>query len=152
MTQELTLFLDKLKEFAISQPNKCAWTFLDDHCRPVDQFTYGQLDTVTTVLAQHLLEQTGIKPGERALLVFFPGLHFMISLLACFKAKIIAVPVFPPDPRRQQKDLHHFVSIQTSCQAQVAITHSLYNFAKKVSDIKHFFTSNAKDISWPTLK
>jgi acyl-CoA synthetase (AMP-forming)/AMP-acid ligase II len=74
----------------------------------------------------------------------------MISLVACFKAGVIAVPVFPPDPRRQKKDLHHFISIQSSSGATVALTHTLYNAAKRVSDIKHIFSSS--DHSWPELR
>lgn len=75
----------------------------------------------------------------------------MSSLIACFKAGIIAVPVFPPDPRRLQKDLHHFISIQNSSGATVAITHGMYNFAKKVSDIQGIFKSS-KNLKWPELR
>ena len=84
------------------------------------------------------------------MLVFFPGLAFTASLLACFKARIIAVPVFPPDPRKLQKDLDHFVSIQTSSGAKFVLTHSMYNYAKKVSDLQRIF--NAKKNTWPTLQ
>lgn len=104
---------------------------------------------MTTGLALYLLRDCKIQQGDRALLVFFPGLQFMISLIACFKSGIIAVPVFPPDPRRQRKDLHHFVSVQSSSQSKVVLTHSLYNFAKRVSDIKNIFGSKQE---WPDLK
>jgi acyl-CoA synthetase (AMP-forming)/AMP-acid ligase II len=73
----------------------------------------------------------------------------MASLIGCFKAGIIAIPVFPPDPRRLQKDLHHFVSIQKSSGATIALTHNSYNYAKKISDIKGIFSSNG--VSWPSL-
>jgi acyl-CoA synthetase (AMP-forming)/AMP-acid ligase II len=73
----------------------------------------------------------------------------MASLIACFKAGIIAIPVFPPDPRRLQKDLHHFISIQKSSGATIALTHGSYNFAKKVSDIQGIFST--KGVTWPNL-
>jgi acyl-CoA synthetase (AMP-forming)/AMP-acid ligase II len=101
-------------------------------------------------LAIYLLESRELKAGDRALLVFFPGLHFMASLIACFKAGILAIPVFPPDPRRLQKDLRHFISIQSSSGAVVALTHGPYNFAKKVSDIQGIFST--KNTKWPDLK
>ena len=82
------------------------------------------------------------------MLVFFPGLDFSAALLACFKAELIAVPVFPPDPRRLKKDLHHFVSIQKSSEAAVALTNGQYNFLKKVEDIKNIFSGER----WPDLK
>ncbi len=74
----------------------------------------------------------------------------MISLIACFKAGVIAVPVFPPDPRRQKKDLHHFISVQSSSGATIVLSHSLYNFAKRVSDIKNIFATTTGE--WPELK
>ena len=58
-----------------------------------------ELEVVTDELADHLRSNPNIKAGDRILLVFFPGLLFSVSLLACFKAGLIAVPVFPPDPR-----------------------------------------------------
>lgn len=105
---------------------------------------------MTSVLASYLLEVEKISRGERVLLVFFPGLDFTITVLACFKAGIIAVPVFPPDPRKLQKDLHHFVSIQSNCGAKVALCNNLYNYAKKVADIKNFFGSKGQ--KWPDLR
>lgn len=101
-------------------------------------------------MAVHLLEECKLKKGDRAMLVFFPGLHFMISLVACFKAGIIGVPVFPPDPRKQKKDLHHFISIQSSSGSNVVLSHTLYNTAKKLAAIKNIFSS--KDQGWPDLR
>jgi acyl-CoA synthetase (AMP-forming)/AMP-acid ligase II len=109
-----------------------------------------ELDRAATSLASYLLNSCKLKAGDRALLVFFPGLQFMASLIACFKAGIIAIPVFPPDPRRLQKDLHHFISIQNSSGAAVALTHGMYNFAKKVSDIQGIFKSKA--LKWPEIR
>ena len=88
--------------------------------------------------------------GDRILLVFFPGLDFTVSLLACFKAGLVGVPVFPPDPRKMKKDLHHFVNIQLSCGARTVLTNSLYNLAKKIEDLKNIFSSEA--VRWPDLK
>ncbi len=107
------------------------------------------MDTTTENLASFLRSpSSGLKKGDRALLVFFPGLDFSVALLACFKAEIIAVPVFPPDPRKLKKDLHHFVSIQPSSGAKVALTNGQFNFVKKVEDIKNIFTN----VKWPELQ
>lgn len=75
-------------------------------------------------------------------------MDFTVSLLACFKANLIAVPVFPPDPRKLKKDLHHFLSIQSSSGANFVLTNSQYSFVKKVEDLKNIF-SNGR---WPDLK
>ncbi len=108
-----------------------------------------ELQAATDHLAEYLTSPSvPLKRGDRVLLVFFPGLDFTASLIACFKAGLIAVPVFPPDPRKLKKDLHHFVSIQKSCDATVALTNAQFNFVKRIEDIKNFFSN----ISWPTLK
>lgn len=59
------------------------------------------------------------------------------------------VPVFPPDPRKLKKDLHHFMSIQSSSGAKVVLTHSLYNIAKNVSQLKNLFSTSS--VGWPDL-
>lgn len=149
MTTSCLTILESLSKWSSKNPSKKAWYFLDDKGEIIDSISYLDLDAVTSVLATHLKNNFGLNTGDRAMLVFVPGLAFSISLLACFKAGIIAVPVFPPDPRRVNKDLHHFISIQSSSGAQVALTDSQYSFAKKMGDIKRFFTS---DIKWPDLR
>ena len=102
-----------------SQTRQVAWTFLDDRGDVSDSITYKVtcsrfsaayllnhatvlclrqgLDDATSALATQLRTTHGIAAGDRVLLVFFPGLDFTISVVACFKAGIIAVPVFPPE-------------------------------------------------------
>jgi acyl-CoA synthetase (AMP-forming)/AMP-acid ligase II len=99
-------------------------------------------------LAYQLLTTHNLKDGDRALLVFFPGLDFTVTLIACFKAGIIAIPVFPPDPRKLKKDLHHFINIQTNSNSQVVLTNSQYSFVKKVENFKTIFSSEQQ--KWPS--
>jgi acyl-CoA synthetase (AMP-forming)/AMP-acid ligase II len=61
--------------------SQTAWTFLNDQSQPNDSYTYLELDRITTAMASWLLEESNIHAGDRVLLVFFPGLHFMISLV-----------------------------------------------------------------------
>lgn len=142
--------LEALSQWATSQADKVVWSFLDDKGVVNDAFTYQQLENATTALAIHLQQTHSLKLGDRVLLVFFPGLSFTASLLACFKIGVIAVPVFPPDPRRLKKDLHHFISIQQSSGAKVALTHSPYNFLKKIQELKGIFSTGS--VVWPELK
>ena len=147
----MATILERLQKWVESQPDKILWNFLNEEGKVIDSFTYQQLDSASTLLANQLLSpQWGLKAGDRALLVFLPGLQYAVTLIACFKASIIAVPVFPPDPRKVEKDIHHFVSIQASSGAQVALTHKVYNFNRKLSGIKSLFASQKK--SWPELK
>lgn len=83
--------LERLSSAASEQPKKTLWAFLDGDATVTESFTYREVDRVSTSLAAFLLHSNGLKAGDRALLVFVPGLDFAISLIACFKARIIAV-------------------------------------------------------------
>jgi acyl-CoA synthetase (AMP-forming)/AMP-acid ligase II len=78
----------------------------------------------------------------------------MISFLACLKAGIIAVPVFPPNPLRKDT-LYMFSRIVKGCDAKFALTNVEYNHAKKVAGIKDSFTrfqrtaTASTAASWP---
>jgi acyl-CoA synthetase (AMP-forming)/AMP-acid ligase II/acyl carrier protein len=141
--------LEALDRWSKSQSDVGVWSFLDDKGNVNDSYTYAQLERATTSLAYYLKYTCGLNSGDRVLLVFFPGLSFTASLLACFKAGVIAVPTFPPDPRKLKKDLHHFISIQSSSGSKVVLTHSQYNFAKNVAELKNMFSSGS---GWPDLK
>lgn len=56
------------------------------------------------------------------------------------------------DPSKLGKDLHHFSTIQKDCDASIALTHASYNFAKKLSDLKSYFSLKKGDYDWPNLK
>ena len=70
--------------------------------------------------------------NDRAVLVYPPSLDFIIAFIACLKAGIIAVPVFPPHPSRRDT-LVMFSSIVNSCDAKYALTSQNYFHMKKLS-------------------
>ncbi len=59
--------------------------------------------------------------GERALLLYPPGIEFISVFFGCLYAGVIAVPAYPP--RRNQK-LSRLQSIATDAQAKIALTNS----------------------------
>ena len=144
--------LARLSQWRETYPDRPAWSFVDDRGNLSVSYTYKQLDEASTTLANELMNKHKLTTSDshRVLLVFFPGLHFTISLLACFKAGITAIPVFPPDPRKLKKDLHHFVSIQSSSGALTALTHKDYNFAKNMAGAKNLFSFSGGE-KWPEL-
>ena len=114
--------LEALEHWAAAQPDKVLHTFLDDRGDPVSSITYRGLLDQSAALAATLLAPSGssssssgsgaalspsssggsgvggcgLKPGDRALLVFPPSLDFIVAFYACLRAGVIAVPVFPP--------------------------------------------------------
>ena len=68
--------------------------FLDDRGAETAELTYGGLLGRARILAARLGEH--VRPGDRALLVFAPGLEFLVAFYGCLEAGVIAVPVPPP--------------------------------------------------------
>lgn len=86
---------------------------------------------------------------RRAVLVFPPSLEFILAFMACLKAGIVAVPVFPPHPSRKDS-LVMFTKIVQACGATVAITSESYNHMKKLSSLKDaVLRFQRSDSVWP---
>lgn len=79
---------------------------------------YGELDVRARATAAHL-HACGIEPGDRALLLYAPGIEYVVGFLGCLYANVIAVPVFPPSEQRQVERLH---AIARDATAKVALT------------------------------
>jgi len=112
-------------------------------------FTYKEWSDTIDRMAGKLLKD--LKKGDRALLVYPPSIDFMLAFFACLRAGIIAVPVYPPNPTKLGKDIAQFVSIQGTSGAQVALTSTSYNWAKKAGGLRNMF-SKSKTMRWPELK
>ncbi|KTC80963.1 fatty acyl-AMP ligase [Legionella cherrii] len=56
--------------------------------------TYSELQQKIHSLAA--LIQQYVKPGDRALLIFSPGMDYIVTFWACFFAGVLAVPAYPP--------------------------------------------------------
>jgi acyl-CoA synthetase (AMP-forming)/AMP-acid ligase II len=85
-------------------------------------------------------------------LVYPPSIDFTIAFLACLKAGVVAVPVFPPNPARRDT-LHMFTKITESSGAKFALTNVEYNHFKKLAGAKDALTRFKKrqndTIKWP---
>jgi acyl-CoA synthetase (AMP-forming)/AMP-acid ligase II len=67
--------------------------------------------------------------------VYPPSIDFSVAFLACLKAGVVAVPVFPPHPARRDT-LHMFAKITESSGAKHALTNLEYNHLKKLAGAK----------------
>jgi len=148
--------LARLSHHAQESPSKVAVTYLESGAaggKEKVSLTYRQLDQQTTNLAQQLLLQINKKEttSQRpmAVLVYPPSLDFMVAFLACVKAGIVAVPVFPPNPTRKDT-LAMFCKIVANCQATIALTNTSYNHMKKVASIQQVLQLKKQQaVSWP---
>ncbi|WP_225408416.1 fatty acyl-AMP ligase [Stigmatella hybrida] len=85
------------------QPDLELYRFVEDGDRVVASLTSGQLLSRVRGIAQQLVEAQLV--GERALLLYPPGLEFLVGFAACVYAGVVAVPVYPPEPGRLEKSL-----------------------------------------------
>ena len=93
---------------AENEPDRLGYSFLVDGERADDR-TWSQLDTRVRAIAAWL--QAHEEPGARVLLMFEEGHEYLEALYACMYAKLLAVPVHPPDPRRLHRTLPRLLSI-----------------------------------------
>ncbi len=99
------------------QPSLKGYTFLTDGESQEISLTYQQLDTKARLIAAHLQSLNLV--GERALLLYSPGLEFIAAFLGCLYAGVIAVPVYPP---RKGQNLLRVKSIAADAEAQIILT------------------------------
>src|SRR3954454_14890723 len=94
-----------------------AFIFLADGEEPGPRLTYAGLDRRARAVAAAL--RTSLVPGDRALLLYPPGLEFIAAFFGCLYAGVIAVPAYPPHSRRPDPRL---ASIATDCRPRAVLT------------------------------
>jgi acyl-CoA synthetase (AMP-forming)/AMP-acid ligase II/acyl carrier protein len=112
-----TTLIDILRHRAVHQANQIAYTFLIDGEHQEVSLTYQALDQQAKSIAVHL--QACCAPGDRALLLYPPGLAYITAFFGCLYAGIVAVPVYPPKPNRS---LSRIQTILADAQPKIALT------------------------------
>ncbi|HEV7785623.1 MAG TPA: fatty acyl-AMP ligase, partial [Thermoanaerobaculia bacterium] len=109
-----------LRARAEERPNQAAFTFLTDGETEAGRLTYAELDFRARAVAAALRE--AVPPGERALLLYPPGLDFIVAFFGCLYAGVVAVPAYPPRPNdRSQARLR---AIARDAEPRVALSTS----------------------------
>lgn len=101
---------------AADTPDRVGYTFLGDDGRK-RHLTDLELHERARTIAAEILRFA--KPGDRALLVYPPGLDFVAGFFGCLYAGVLAVPCNYPRPRRP---MPRHAAIAADCQARIALT------------------------------
>jgi amino acid adenylation domain-containing protein len=88
-------------------PDRPAYLFLADGEIESASLTWGELDRLARSQTSVLRREAAA--GDRALLLYPPGLDFIVAFFACLYARVVAVPAYPPRPRRDQPRLRAIV-------------------------------------------
>ena len=94
---------------------RTAYTFLSPNEESVST-TYAALDERARSIASNLLDHA--QPGDRALMMYSPGLAFIDSFIACLYAGIIAVPAYPP---KKNRNAERIVAIAKDCNPRLLL-------------------------------
>ncbi|KJC41579.1 fatty acyl-AMP ligase [Bradyrhizobium sp. LTSP857] len=106
---------------AADQGDDRAYVFVSDRGTEEAALTFRQLHDASRALASHLT--AAAQPGDRAILVFPPGIEFMVAFFGCLMAGIIAVPMMMPR-RNSARDAS--AAILANCAPAVALTTSAF--------------------------
>ncbi|NEP13158.1 MAG: amino acid adenylation domain-containing protein [Symploca sp. SIO2C1] len=111
-------FVEILSQQAAIQPDSTAYIFLQHDQENVEsKLTYRKLDqqarTIATILQSRCL------PGDRALLIYPPGLEFIAAFFGCLYAGVVAVPAYPP---RRNRNLSRVEAIVANADAAIVLT------------------------------
>jgi len=106
-----------LERRARERAGEVAYTFLSDGEAVGEELSYGELHRRVLALAAGL-EGEGLR-GERAVLLFPPGLDFVVAFYACLHAGVVAVPAYPAQRRR---GLDRLRAIVGDSEARLALT------------------------------
>ena len=114
---EFSSLVEVLQHRAAEQPNDPAYIFLPDRGAERASLTFAELYARARVVAASLAER-GLK-GDRAVLLFSPGLDFIVAFFACLLAGVIAVPMMVP---RRASSRDASAAILRNCSPHFAMT------------------------------
>lgn len=113
-------FVELLRQRAAQHPDMPVYIFLVDGESDAVTMTYGELDCQARAIAVQL--QALGSAGERALLLYPPGIEYIAGFLGCLYAGVVAVPAYPPNPARLARTLPRIQTIVANAGATVALT------------------------------
>ena len=119
--------LDILDHHAQSHPEKIAFNFIEEHKEK--SITYLELHNSSKQLAAELQSQS--LEGERAIILFPPGIDYIISFLGCLYAQVIPVPAYPPAGFKEAEAVDKLLRVTLDSQAKVVMSHF------KIEDLIH---------------
>lgn len=109
--------VELLRRRALNQPEQIAYKFLFDGEAVGPSLTYAALDRRARSVAAYLQQLNAA--GERVLLLYPPGLEYIVAYFGCLCAGAIAVPAYAP---RQNRHLARVQAIAADAHARFALT------------------------------
>ncbi|MDY6938268.1 MAG: fatty acyl-AMP ligase, partial [Cyanobacteriota bacterium] len=132
--------VELLRNRAVHQSDRTAYTFLVDGETQALSLTYQELDRLSRAIAAVL--QSADLAGKRAVLLYPPGLEYIAAFFGCLYAGVIAVPAYPPRPNRSVARIQ---SMLADARVTIALTTSnVLSTLEKQFDL----APELKDLKW----
>ena len=126
--------VDQFRALAAKEPEAVAFRFLAEDETVAGSLTRGELDARARAVAAELVAR-GLS-GERVLLLYAPGLDFIVALFGCLYAGVVAVPAYPPEPARLARTLPRLQAITADCRPALVLTTAAFSMmAPHVADL-----------------
>ncbi|WP_163760878.1 fatty acyl-AMP ligase [Mycobacterium botniense] len=120
--------IDYLQMWEAERPDHTLYRFVDVEGRELEHYTYRRFSERTRELAAYLRAEAGLRPGDRALLVYPPGLEMVAAFFACARIGVIAVPVSPPLPMAFDAGLAKLSYIARDCRATAVLSTKQFEY------------------------
>ena len=120
--------------------NNALYNFIGDDGALSSSLTYIELKRKAETLAKVILSKTA--PGQRALLMYSPGVSFIIAFYGCLMAGVIAIPTYPP---RKNQNLQRLKNIINDADVSVVLSDDL---VLGVAQAKFAADENLAKIAW----
>ncbi len=129
--------LSALYDWSERNPDKLLFVFLDREGRTTESYSYAQFLQRTTDIASHIQRRFPMKPGERVLLAYPPGVEMIAAFFGCVRLGLIPVPVYPPTSHGFQAARGKTEFIARDCQAVAVLTTRSYYWSMKLNQTRN---------------
>ena len=109
-----------LRQRASHEPARTAYVYLGDGEQEEARVNYAELDVLASAVGATLQQMHA--RGERALLLYPPGLDFVAAFFGCLYSGVVAIPAYPPHPARPEITLPKLQAILADSQAKFVLT------------------------------
>ncbi|NUP08242.1 MAG: fatty acyl-AMP ligase [Polyangiaceae bacterium] len=141
----------QLSRRARESPDARAFTYLDGGEEVGGTLSFAELEQRARSVGAAL---RGAE-GERALLLYPPGLDFVVAFFGCLYAGVVAIPAYPPDPGRLERTLPRLRAIAANARATIALgteqvclaAQALRPFAPELADARWIATDTLSEVS-----
>lgn len=142
--------IKELERRTLEHPDKLLFAFLDIKGAIKESYTYEEFTSRTDSIASHIQLNFKLKPGDRVLLTYPPGIEIICAFFSCVKLGLIPVPVYPPVTQSFESALSKMNFIANDCMAAAVLSDRAYFWSLKVnlSRINSESTSIISSLPW----